>query len=133
MPLEERIAEELKVALRHRQIARGVAILTGARADLMQIQPDTPNAASLLLLLAQWVDVGYPDEQLLGTLLQRFSPECRKKLCVDDYSCLVDGRGGCGNRSAGLRLKNGAELSRPRPGGHGALLEGQSAPKKGRV
>jgi len=85
MPLEERIAEELKVALRHRQIARGVAILTGARADLMQIQPDTPNAASLLLLLAQWVDVGYPDEQLLGTLLQRFSPECRKKLCVDDY------------------------------------------------
>lgn len=85
MPLDQRIAEELKVALRHRQIARGVAILTGARADLMQIQPDTPNAASLLLLLAQWVDVGYPDEQLLDTLLQRFSTECRKKLCVDDY------------------------------------------------
>jgi tetratricopeptide (TPR) repeat protein len=85
MPAEQQIAEELSLALRHRQIARGVAILDGAKANLLQIQPETPNAASLLLLIAQWVDVGYPDHVLLETLLKRFTPECRKKLCVDDY------------------------------------------------
>jgi len=85
MPLDPQIIEELSLALRQRQIARGVAILDGAKADLLLIQPDTPNAASLLLLIAQWVDVGYPDHLLLVALLQRFSPGCRKKLCLDDY------------------------------------------------
>ena len=85
MLLDPQIAEELSFALRQRQIARGVAILDRAKSDLLLIQPDTPNAASLLLLIAQWVDVGYPDHLLLETLLQRFSPECRKKLCLDDY------------------------------------------------
>ena len=85
MPLGMNFAEELGHALRRRQIEQGVAILDGVEADLAGLDPEAPDAASLVLLIAQWVDVGYRDVGLLDSLLLRFPAACRKKLSIDDY------------------------------------------------
>ena len=85
MPSGKRFAEELRQTLQLRQIARGAALLDDAEADLANLNPGTPEAASLLLLIAQWVDAGYRDHRFLQPLLQRFPPLCRKKLSIDGY------------------------------------------------
>ncbi len=88
MPASTRLAEELRQTLRLRRIAQGAAILDDAEADLAKLGPEIPGAASLLLLVAQWVDAGYRDHRFLESLLQRFPPLCRKTLSIDDYLCL---------------------------------------------
>lgn len=85
MALDTRFEDELRRALRLRRIQHGTAMLTEAEGEIAGIHPQTPNAASLLLLLAQWVDVGYRDFRILDGLLARF-PDCaRKLLSVQDY------------------------------------------------
>jgi tetratricopeptide (TPR) repeat protein len=78
-------AEELTLALRQRRIKHGIAILDSAEAELRRIGPDTPNSARILLLLAQWIDIGYRDYRFLDPLLLRFGADSRKRLSVDDY------------------------------------------------
>ena len=60
-------------------------MLDDAQAELANLGPDTPGAASLLLLVAQWVDAGYRDHRFVESMLQRFPAPCRKKLSIDDY------------------------------------------------
>jgi tetratricopeptide (TPR) repeat protein len=93
MPLGRQFAAELGSALRLRRMEAGVQMLTSAAAEIERLGAASPNAASLLLLIAQWVDVGYRDHRLLDTLLSRFPAGCRKKLPVDDYlrMRMVDG------------------------------------------
>jgi tetratricopeptide (TPR) repeat protein len=93
MSLGRQFAEELSSALRLRRMKKGVQMLTGAAAEIERLRPESPNAPSLLLLIAQWVDVGYRDHRLLDALLSRFPAACRKKLPVDDYlrMRMVDG------------------------------------------
>lgn len=85
MPLGKQFADELGLALRQRRIRQGVMILEEAEAELSRLGPDTPNAASLLLLITQWVDVGYRDHRLLDSLLRKFPASCRKRLSIEDY------------------------------------------------
>ncbi|HWG19869.1 MAG TPA: tetratricopeptide repeat protein [Terracidiphilus sp.] len=85
MPLGKRFAEELSQALRHRRIKQGIAMLDAAEGELMSIGPDAPHSARVLLLLAQWIDLGYRDYRFLDALLLRFPPESRKRLSVEDY------------------------------------------------
>jgi len=59
MPLEAHFTEELRDSLRLRRIVEGEAMLDRAEGELAKLQPADPDAASLLLLMAQWVDVGY--------------------------------------------------------------------------
>ncbi len=85
MPLGTQFGEKLASALRLRRIQEGIALLTSAESDLARIGPDDPNAASLLLLVTQWVDAGYGDHRVLPPLLERFPAACRRRLSIDDY------------------------------------------------
>jgi tetratricopeptide (TPR) repeat protein len=93
MALGRHFAEELSSDLRLRRMKAGIQMLTGAAAEIERLGAGSPNAASLVLLIAQWVDVGYRDHRLLDALLSRFPAGCRKKLPVDDYlrMRMVDG------------------------------------------
>jgi tetratricopeptide (TPR) repeat protein len=81
----ERFAEELDRTLQLRRISTGKAMLDRAEAALAALDPAHPHAARLLLLVAQWVDVGYRDHRLLDSLLLRFPPDCRRRLAIGDY------------------------------------------------
>ncbi|HEY3706791.1 MAG TPA: tetratricopeptide repeat protein [Terracidiphilus sp.] len=85
MPLSRQFADELALALRHRRIKHGIAMLDAAENEVRRINPDTPNAARLLLLIAQWVDLGYRDYHFLDSLLEHFHADTRKHLSIDDY------------------------------------------------
>jgi tetratricopeptide (TPR) repeat protein len=89
MPLGPRFAEELTSALSLRRMTEGLRILAGAEAGLGELGPNTPDAARLLLLIAQWVDVGYRDHRLIDALLERFPLGCRPKMLVEDYLSLI--------------------------------------------
>lgn len=84
VPMAE-FVEELSSALRLRQIQRGVSILDSAASSLETLGPRTPNIASLLLLIAQWVDVGYRDHRFLDACLLRFPAAWRAELSICDY------------------------------------------------
>jgi tetratricopeptide (TPR) repeat protein len=88
MSLETRFEDELGRALRLRRIRHGTAMLQSAEGELGGISPQTPHAAGLLLLIAQWVDVGYRDCRVLEELLARFPPCARKSLSAQDYLSL---------------------------------------------
>lgn len=85
MTLGTRFEDELRRALQLRRIEHGTAMLRAAEGELAGIHPQTPNAASILLLIAQWVDVGYRDHSVLDALLARFPSCARKLLSVQDY------------------------------------------------
>lgn len=83
--LNGRFAEELTLALEQRRVSDGIAMLTAAESEIMKIGPDQPNSARLLLLLAQWVDLGYRDHRFLQSVLAKFPSQCRKTLSMEDY------------------------------------------------
>jgi tetratricopeptide (TPR) repeat protein len=92
MTLGTRFEDELRRTLQLRRIEQGTAMLRSAAGELAGINPQTPHAASLLLLIAQWVDVGYRDHSVLDALLARFPNCARKVLSVEDYLrlCMVE-------------------------------------------
>ncbi|HLJ79815.1 MAG TPA: hypothetical protein VKT75_20530, partial [Acidobacteriaceae bacterium] len=71
--------------LQARRIGAGKAILQAGEPLLANLDPSVPGATRLLLLVAQWVDVGYRDYHFLEELLLRFPPECRQRLSFGDY------------------------------------------------
>jgi len=85
MPLEPHLARMLRRSLCNRQITHGMRVLDGAEAEWKALGPDAPDAAQLLLLLAQWVDLGYRDSHLLDGPLARFDAVRRRQLCTGDY------------------------------------------------
>jgi tetratricopeptide (TPR) repeat protein len=60
-------------------------MLDQAHGALAKLLPNQTHATDLLLLVAQWVDVGYRDHQLLDSLLLKFPVEGRRKLALGDY------------------------------------------------
>jgi len=85
MKIEPQFIKELTSALTARHAARGSALLDQSEDSWKKLLPNHPHATEVLLLLAQWIDVGYRDCHLLDPLLLRFSRECRRKLPLDDY------------------------------------------------
>ncbi len=85
MKIGPQFIKDLKNALNSRHIARGLAMLQQAEGSWAKLLPSHAHATELLLLLAQWVDVGYRDYHVLDSLLLRFPRECRRKLPLDDY------------------------------------------------
>jgi tetratricopeptide (TPR) repeat protein len=77
--------EALSLAHADRRFAEGVAMLDRAETAMLALSPSQPHAAELLLLIAQWVDVGYKDHDLLERLLAKFPPELRRELPLNDY------------------------------------------------
>lgn len=85
MLFEKQFVEELGTALRLRKMQQGTVMLDGAEAFLAKLNPDTSNGAAILLLVAQWVDVGYRDHRFLEPLIRRFQPASREQLSIGDY------------------------------------------------
>ena len=85
MTIGSQFVVELSHALSLRRVSDGFAMLDKAEGAWTQLSPDQPNATKLLLLIAQWVDVGYRDYHLLDSLLAKVPIECRRKLSVEDY------------------------------------------------
>jgi tetratricopeptide (TPR) repeat protein len=76
---------DLNRALNQRRVADGIAILDRAEGTWAKLLPEQPDATELLLLLAQWIDVGYRDYHLLDSHLSKFSAQNRRELRLEDY------------------------------------------------
>lgn len=85
MTIGAQFLKDLNRALNLRCVGEGVAMLDKADTTWSKLHPSQVRATELLLLLAQWVDVGYRDYHLLDPILARFSGGCRRKLPLDDY------------------------------------------------
>ena len=85
MTIGPQFVEELSQALSLRRVSDGMAMLDKAEGAWVKLSPSEPNATQLLLLIAQWVDVGYRDHHLLDCLLLKFPIESRRKLPLEDY------------------------------------------------
>jgi len=85
MMLGPQFVAKLNEALNLRNVSEGIALLDEAEEALVKLQPHRPHAADLLLLIAQWVDVGYRDHRFLDELLLRFPARSRRKMPLDDY------------------------------------------------
>lgn len=82
-PIPPKFVEALTEALEQRRVAEGIALLEGV--DLSRLSADCAKAADLLLLIAQWVDIGYRDHHFLEVLLGRFPAESRRFLSAHAY------------------------------------------------
>ena len=75
----------LDTMLRQRHVGEGFALLDETEAQWSALPDDGHSSASLLLMLAQWGDVGYRDAPFLRGMLDKLSPEARLDLNVIDY------------------------------------------------
>lgn len=80
-----RLFEELRHSLRDRHIAAGIALLDRHRHEIESIGPGDSGAGRALGCLAEWLDVGYEDNDLLSALLQKFHKSKRPQLPLGDY------------------------------------------------
>jgi tetratricopeptide (TPR) repeat protein len=88
MPLAPQILEKVNSALLQRRVREGFLLLDKFSKDIARMDGSDPNAASLLLCMAQWVDVGYRDVVFLDSLIAKFSEAPRARMRFDDYICL---------------------------------------------
>jgi tetratricopeptide (TPR) repeat protein len=79
------LVQDLTRALSLRRVSDGIAMLDAAEGCWGKLPPSHPQATELLLLIAQWVDVGYRDHHLLEPLLSKFPLECRGRMALADY------------------------------------------------
>lgn len=85
MTIGPQFVEELRHALSLRRVSHGVAMLERAEDNWGKLAPDQSNATELLVLIAEWVDVGYRTYHLLDALLANFPPQSRRQLPLEDY------------------------------------------------
>jgi tetratricopeptide (TPR) repeat protein len=79
------LVRELSRALNLRHVCEGVDLLDRTEETWSRLVPIQAQAAELLLLIAQWVDIGYRDYALLDPLLKQFPAESRGALRLDGY------------------------------------------------
>ena len=85
MTTSPKFIHELNRAHALRHVSDGITMLDRAEAAWTKLLPSDPHATELLLLISQWIDVGYRDHHLLDSILKRFPVESRRKLPLDDY------------------------------------------------
>src|SRR2546423_4856474 len=68
-----------------RSVSAGIALLNAHARIFHSVNPAQPNAAGFVSCVAQWVDIGYRDPNLLQQLLERFPASTRSRLPVGDY------------------------------------------------
>ena len=85
MTITPKFVQELNRAHALRHVSEGITMLDRAEAAWAKLLPSDPHVTELLLLIAQWIDVGYRDHHLLDSILKRFPVESRRKLPLDDY------------------------------------------------
>jgi tetratricopeptide (TPR) repeat protein len=76
---------KLDALLMERRVAEGFALLDRSNSDLSQLKPSRQDAASIVVRVAQWVDLGYRDVDFLQELLQKFGPDVRGNMTLSAY------------------------------------------------
>ena len=71
--------------LRRRSIAEGIKLLDRAEPAWKSLELNDRHGAEVLLMLAQWVDVGYREPQLLRERLDRLTAAQREQMGVAAY------------------------------------------------
>jgi tetratricopeptide (TPR) repeat protein len=79
------LLDQLRDHLGNRRIAQGIRLLEDFAPVVAALRPDTPRAGTLVGLIAQWVDAGFEDEELLRRLLAAFPASARALLPLLDY------------------------------------------------
>lgn len=78
------LVRDLNRALNLRHIAEGSQLLDKAGPALANLA-EGPQATILLLLIVQWVDVGYRNYHFLDSVLSNFPSDSRRKMPLEDY------------------------------------------------
>jgi tetratricopeptide (TPR) repeat protein len=79
------LLQDLKHNLVMRQVSSGIELLNRHQHLFASVGPEQPNAAAFVGCLAQWVDIGYGEPDLIEQMLSRFPKETRGRLPVNDY------------------------------------------------
>ena len=79
------LLRELKEHVASRRVSKGIALLDAHAGLLTVLDAGQKRAAPFVGYLAQWVDIGYGEPELLKNLLDRFSHACRAQLPLLDY------------------------------------------------
>lgn len=83
--ITDSLLRELKDHVAARQVSKGIALLDANQQLFSTLDPQQKNAAAFVGYVAQWVDIGYRDPELLDKLLARFPQSSRVHLPLRDY------------------------------------------------
>ena len=83
--IPDALLSELRQNLVARHVTAGMKLLEGNTHLFDSLDAAQANAARLIGYVAQWVDVGYREEDLIEKLLSRFPRDARSRLAVSDY------------------------------------------------
>jgi tetratricopeptide (TPR) repeat protein len=86
------ISLELLSALRadidSRRIDHGMQLLANSTHIIASFDPSLENAAAFLGILAEWVDLGFGNLELVNRLVGTYGKEVRSRLCMPEYTQL---------------------------------------------
>ncbi len=83
--IPDSLLRELKENVATREVSKGIGLLDAHAEVLAMLNPEQKNAAALVGYVAQWVDIGYGEPELIEKLLARFPRRLRASLQLRDY------------------------------------------------
>lgn len=83
--MPRQLLQELKHNLVMRHVSSGIELLNRHQHLFATVGPEQANAAAFVGCMAQWVDIGYGEPDLIEEMLSRFPKETRGRLPVNDY------------------------------------------------
>jgi len=83
--IQHSLLRRLREYLADRQVSNGIAYLDEHAHLFTALSPSQSNAAGLVGIVAQWIDIGYSGPELLEQLLNRFPTDQRGRLTLGDY------------------------------------------------
>jgi tetratricopeptide (TPR) repeat protein len=83
--ISDSLLQELRKHLAARHVSSGFALLEENQPMFATLDPLQPNAAAFVGAIAQWVDIGYGEPELIERLLARFPAGTRRRLPLSDY------------------------------------------------
>lgn len=83
--IPDSLLRQLREYLADRQVSNGIAYLDAHAHLFASLSPSQNNAAGLVGIVAQWIDIGYSGPELLEQLLNRFHSNQRGRLALGDY------------------------------------------------
>jgi tetratricopeptide (TPR) repeat protein len=91
--IPDKLLADLRQHLVLRQVSSGIALLEAHAHLFASLDPAQPNAAAMVCSVAQWVDIGYREPELIEQLLARFPESQRGELPVSGYLMLRAAQG----------------------------------------
>ena len=86
--ISDSLIADLREHVAFRRIEKGFGLLNRNGKLIESLDARQPNAAALLGFIAQWIDIGYSNLNLLRDLVARFPADARSVLPLADYAHL---------------------------------------------